>query len=130
MTRPSAGGPATINGNELETLVTMIPDPDKLERTFAAAPDLTATLRDTAFAVEDGDRYTHSKVCAIRALSSIEPKLAYEAAKRALQDKKIHDRDYYPILLLTIDHECARNDLFEQMLVETASSVCAAIGRA
>jgi hypothetical protein len=106
-----------------------VTDANLLKAIFSA-DDIARDLREAAFASERGILVSGSKVMITRALGCVDPQLAYQAAKRSLVEPSNYERERYPALMVTLDSNRAITDLFQQMSIETASSVRAAIGRA
>ena len=114
---------------EIRELLHRVKDTTVLKTLFADC-DVQEIMRQTAICQEGSGWVVGTKATAISALGLVNPTIAYEAARAALQNDGSHDREMYPFMMVQFDANRSIGDLIEQAKMEQHTSVLWSIGRA
>ncbi|WP_145043732.1 hypothetical protein [Gimesia chilikensis] len=121
--------PNFILSGTIQNLVSQVNNREALAEVLSD-PKTEELIRDLAFQDDDGGLTASQKYDWILCLSKLDKNAAYIAAKAALMNREIRNRDSYPSLMMSIDDELAVPFLLEVIKFEADKEVKVAMGRA
>jgi hypothetical protein len=113
----------------IAAMISRISDPTAIQQVMELHA-IKERTRDEAFADEGQSWIVGEKAAAIRNLATFDPAAAILGAKTALKNPNGHDRQYYPDLLVGLQHKEALAFLVQELKSEKSNRVAGAVGRA
>lgn len=119
-----------IFAHHLEELLAHI-ESEEIINALLANEELQEQTRHQAFADETPFWVTGSKAACIRVLARFDRESAFRVARTALRNRDLHDRDFYPYIMMSLSEHESIPELLRQLAIEqdplVARSICYAL---